>query len=87
MSSAISAPTRASLANLTPEQREKEDSSRVTRQRPIIRVSSELALVGIIKDAADRSGAEWIMKALKELVNQITLFLLSTLLIFAALAF
>jgi regulator of nonsense transcripts 2 len=71
---------------LTPEQREKEDSARVTRQRPIIRVSSELALVGIIKDAPDRSGAEWVMKALKELVNQITANLMSILLIFSNLA-
>ncbi|KDR75800.1 hypothetical protein GALMADRAFT_248514 [Galerina marginata CBS 339.88] len=69
LSGAISAPSRASLAALTPEQREKEDSARVTRQRPIVRVCSELALVGIIKDAPDRSGAEWIMKALKDLLS------------------
>ncbi|PPQ79942.1 hypothetical protein CVT25_003014 [Psilocybe cyanescens] len=69
LSAAISAPSRASLATLTPEQREKEDSSRVARQRPIIRVCSELALVGIIKDAPDRSGAEWVMKAVKELLS------------------
>ena len=69
LSSALSAPTRASLAALAPEQREKEDTARVIRQRPIIRVCSELALVGIIKDASDRSGAEWMMKAMKELVS------------------
>ena len=69
LSIAISAPPKATLATLTPEQREKDDSTRVTRQRPIVRVSSELALVGIIKDAPDRSGGEWIMKAMKELVS------------------
>ncbi|KAF8897021.1 armadillo-type protein [Gymnopilus junonius] len=69
LSAAIGAPSRGSLASLTPEQREKEDALRVTRQRPIVRVCSELALVGIIKDAPDRSGAEWIMKALKELLS------------------
>lgn len=69
LSAAISAPSRAMLAALAPEQREKEDSSRVTRQRPILRVCSELALVGIIKDSPERSGAEWIMKAMKELVS------------------
>ena len=69
LSSALSAPARTSLASLAPEQREKEDSARVTRQRPIIRVCSELALVGIITDAPDRSGAEWMMKAVKELVS------------------
>ena len=69
LSSALSAPPRASLAALSPEQREKEDTARVTRQRPLIRVCSELALVGIIKDASDRSGAEWMMKMIKELVR------------------
>ncbi|KJA29027.1 hypothetical protein HYPSUDRAFT_33531 [Hypholoma sublateritium FD-334 SS-4] len=69
LSMAISAPPKATLAALTPEQREKDDSTRVTRQRPIVRVSSELALVGIIKDAPDRSGGEWVMKAMKELLS------------------
>ncbi|KAF5380407.1 hypothetical protein D9615_004497 [Tricholomella constricta] len=69
MSSAISAPNRAALNALAPEQREKEDTSRVTRQRPVLRVCSELALVGIIKDGPGRSGGEWIMKALKELLS------------------
>lgn len=71
ISAAISAPPRSTLATLTPEQREKDDAARVTRQRPVVRVSSELALVGIIKDAPDRSGAEWIMKAMKDLVRLI----------------
>lgn len=68
ISSALSAPLRATLSSLAPEQREKEDSARVTRQRPVLRVSSELALVGIIRDGPHRSGGEWIMKVLKELV-------------------
>ncbi|KAF5321012.1 hypothetical protein D9619_001892 [Psilocybe cf. subviscida] len=66
---AISAPSRAALASLTPEQREKEDSARVVRQRPIVRVCSELALVGIIRDSSERSGGEWVMKAMKELLS------------------
>jgi regulator of nonsense transcripts 2 len=51
------------------EQREKDDAARIMRQRPVLRVCSELALVGIIQDSADRSGGEWIMKVLKELVH------------------
>ncbi|KAJ6625539.1 armadillo-type protein [Mycena sp. CBHHK59/15] len=69
LSSALTAPSRAVLATLAPEQREKEDASRVTRQRPILRVCSELALVGIIKDGPGRSGGEWIMKVMKELLS------------------
>ena len=64
------APTpRAHLATLSPEQREKEETARVARQRPLLRVCSELALVGIISDGAGKSGGEWIMKILKELVR------------------
>ncbi|KAF8633394.1 hypothetical protein AX17_004565 [Amanita inopinata Kibby_2008] len=69
LSVAISAPSRAALNSLTPEQREKDDTNRVIRQRPVLRVCAELAMVGIIKDAPDRSGGEWIMKALKELLS------------------
>lgn len=71
ISLAISAPNRAALAALAPEQREKEDTVRVTRQRPVLRVCSELALVGIIKDGPGRSGGEWMMKVLKELASLI----------------
>ncbi|KAG6916674.1 hypothetical protein DXG01_005898 [Tephrocybe rancida] len=69
LSTAIAAPNRAALNALAPEQREKDDNSRVTRQRPVVRVCSELALIGIIKDGPGRSGGEWIMKALRELLS------------------
>jgi regulator of nonsense transcripts 2 len=66
---ALAAPPRSSLASLSSEQREKEDAARIGKQRPILRVCSELVLVGIIRDSPDRSGGEWIMKVLKELVR------------------
>jgi regulator of nonsense transcripts 2 len=62
-------PNRAALAAMAPEQREKEETARVVRQRPVLRVCAELALVGVIRDAPSRSGGEWIMKALRELVR------------------
>lgn len=68
MSSAIGTPNRAALTVMASEQREKEDTARVSRQRPVFRVCSELALVGVIQDSPTRSGGEWVMKALKELV-------------------
>ena len=71
LQAALAAPSRAALSALSPEQREKEDSTRVTRQRPVLRVSAELALVGIIRDAPDRSGGEWIMKVIKDLVSKL----------------
>ncbi|EFI28143.1 transcription factor [Coprinopsis cinerea okayama7 len=69
LATALTPPTKAYLATLTPEQREKEDNARISRQRPILRVCSELALVGIIRDSPDRSGGEWIMKTMKDLLS------------------
>lgn len=66
---ALAPPPKGSLASLAPELREKEDSSRVSRQRPILRVSAELALVGIIRDAPGRSGGDWVIKVVKDLVS------------------
>lgn len=69
LSAAIAPPSRASLSSLSLEQREKEDNARVLRQRPVLRICSELALVGIIRDGPNRSGGDWIMKVIKELVG------------------
>ncbi|OAX42276.1 ARM repeat-containing protein [Rhizopogon vinicolor AM-OR11-026] len=69
LSAALSAPSRAALSALPAEQREKEDSTRLSRQRPILRICAELALVGIISDGQKRSGGEWIMKVLRELLS------------------
>jgi regulator of nonsense transcripts 2 len=41
----------------------------VSRQRPLLRVASELALVGVLSDAPGRTGGEWIMRVIKELVR------------------
>ncbi|KAI0779890.1 ARM repeat-containing protein [Fomes fomentarius] len=69
LTAALTPPSRSALAALTPEQREKEDSARVSRQRPVLRVCAELALVGIVKDGPDRSGGEWIMKTIRDLLS------------------
>ncbi|KAI0700874.1 ARM repeat-containing protein [Cytidiella melzeri] len=69
LGAALTPPPKAALSSLAQDQRDKEDSSRVSRQRPVLRVCAELALVGIIKDAPGRSGGEWIMKVVKDLLS------------------
>ncbi|KAF8609017.1 transcription factor [Ceratobasidium sp. AG-I] len=64
----LAAPPRATLNALSAEQREKDESARIVRQRPLLRISSELALVGVLVDGPGRSGGEWIMKAVRELL-------------------
>lgn len=53
------------------ELQEKEVAARISRQRPVLRVCSELALVGIIgpNTSETKSGGEWIMKAMKDLLS------------------
>ncbi|KAH9851383.1 ARM repeat-containing protein [Lenzites betulinus] len=83
LAASLAAPSRAALAALSPEQREKEDSARVSRQRPVLRVCAELALVAIIRDTPERSGGEWIMKTIRELLsNDPSLSSLPLLLVF-----
>ncbi|KAG8813394.1 hypothetical protein FRC17_001599 [Serendipita sp. 399] len=63
-----------SSANL--DLQEKEIAARITRQRPVFRVSCELALVGIIgkntTSPEGKSGGEWIMKLTKDLLSHDT---------------
>lgn len=79
LAAVLAPPARAALAAMAPEQREKEDATRVSRQRPVLRVCSELALVGIIHDGPKRSGGEWVMKTLKDLVGDVQISLLALL--------
>lgn len=71
LTAALAQPPRDSSAQGDPasDQREKEDAARITRQRPVLRVAAELALTGVIRDKDNRSGGEWIMKILKDLVR------------------
>jgi len=47
----------AQLATLTPDQREKEESARLIRQRVFLRVTTELWLVNIIRTLEDAGSA------------------------------
>ncbi|KAI0093344.1 ARM repeat-containing protein [Irpex rosettiformis] len=69
LATALAPPPKAAVSVLGSEQKDKEDSSRVSRQRPVLRVCAELALVGIIRDGPTRSGGEWIMKVVKDLLS------------------
>ncbi|QRW21674.1 eukaryotic translation initiation factor 4G [Rhizoctonia solani] len=68
LSKELAAPSRTALNSLSSEQREKDEAARIVRQRPLLRVACELAMVGIINDSPGRSGGEWIMKVIRELL-------------------
>ena len=63
---------------MAPEQQEKEDAARVARQRPVIRVCAELALVGVIRDApsriTDHTNAHWRRVDHESVAGRSTLF-------------
>ncbi|KAG9058049.1 hypothetical protein FS842_002010 [Serendipita sp. 407] len=82
LAQALSPPPRNAVTtqNVNLDLQEKEVAARITRQRPVLRVSCELALVGIIgKNSASisassesKSGGEWIMKVTKDLLSHDT---------------
>lgn len=49
----LTQPLKSYMASLTPEQREKEDSQRLIKQRVLLRVSVELWLVGVLRTLND----------------------------------
>ncbi|KAK9243823.1 armadillo-type protein [Lipomyces tetrasporus] len=49
----FASPTKAQLSTLTPEQREKEDNSRLMRQRGLLRLLTEYWLCGIARTSED----------------------------------
>lgn len=69
----LSPPPRVAPGSAPPvpaEVQERETAARIARQRPLLRVCAELAMVGIIGDGSTgRTGGEWIMKSIKELVS------------------
>ena len=65
---ALAGPPRNSVAGVSTEIQEKEVAARISRQRPILRVSAELALVGFI-GSDTKTGGEWVMKITKDLVR------------------
>lgn len=62
-------PSKEALSALAQDQREKEEAARVIRQRPLLRVYAELALVGVLTDGPGKSGGDTILKTIKDLVN------------------
>ncbi|KZT57798.1 ARM repeat-containing protein [Calocera cornea HHB12733] len=61
---AVAAPAQTS------DQKEKEDSARISRQRPVLRICAELAMVGIWRsDDGARSGGEGVIKVLRDLLS------------------
>src|SRR4051812_20599386 len=53
LAKALAPSTRQHLAFMNAEQREKEESARVIRQRGLLRISCELWLVGVLRNVED----------------------------------
>ncbi|TIB93465.1 ARM repeat-containing protein [Wallemia mellicola] len=78
LSTALNPPNKAQLAQSTPEQKEKDEIARVNRQRPILRVTGELYLVGVLLDPPVKKSTKetdsarppdgWLFIKLKELL-------------------
>ena len=55
LQSSLQAPSKAQLAALAPDQKDKEEGARVLRQRGLLRIFAELELAGIVRSTGDAS--------------------------------
>lgn len=55
LQAALQPPSKGFFATATPEQRDKDESARVLRQRGLLRIFAELELVGVIRP--DKKGS------------------------------
>lgn len=62
-------PNKATLAALSVEQREKDESARIVRQRTALRVLGELEAAGIVRLDGTRGEGEQTFAVLKDLVR------------------
>ena len=74
----LAPPNKQHLSSLPVEQKEKEELSRISRQRTLLRVSGELYLVGIlidvqnkkfVKDNYNKAQDGWLFQILKDLLS------------------
>ncbi|PWN29554.1 ARM repeat-containing protein [Jaminaea rosea] len=74
LSSALAPPNKAQLQAMQAEQKEREEANRVSRQKVMLRIAAELALVEVIR-ARDGSstqelpGQDWLFHILRDLLS------------------
>lgn len=66
----ILAPPPPAPKDVNEKEREKEEKERISRQRPVLRIVAELAMVGAWPEGAFKGGAE-VGKILKALVSEV----------------
>ncbi|CDR87348.1 related to NMD2-Nonsense-mediated mRNA decay protein 2 [Sporisorium scitamineum] len=54
--------------NIASEQRERDEAARIARQKPLLRVAAELALVDAIGLSQDNCGASWLFALIRNLL-------------------
>lgn len=65
---ALAPASKTVYQNATAEQKERDEAARVARQKPLLRVTAELALVEAIGTSNDNKGAAWLYTLLKNLL-------------------
>ncbi|PWY98311.1 ARM repeat-containing protein [Testicularia cyperi] len=68
LSQALAPPSRTHYANIPQDQKERDEAARVARQRPLLRVTAELALVEVVGHTRDQPGSLWLYQVVKELL-------------------
>lgn len=65
---ALAPSSKSAYQNATAEQKERDEAARVARQKPLLRVTAELALVDAIGISNENKGSSWLFALLKNLL-------------------
>jgi regulator of nonsense transcripts 2 len=74
LQASLQAPSKAVLAAMSQEQREKDEASRITRQRGLLRVFAELELVGIVKPEKNAQTGDATFAIFRDLVRSTSVY-------------
>ena len=65
---ALAPPSKTQYQNTATEQKERDEAARIARQKPLLRVTAELALVEAIGVSSDNTGTAWLFALLRNLL-------------------
>ncbi|EPQ29818.1 uncharacterized protein PFL1_02491 [Pseudozyma flocculosa PF-1] len=68
LSATLAPPNKLALQSIPQEQRERDEAARVARQKQLLRVAADLALVEVVGHSKDQSSAVWLYQVTKELL-------------------
>ena len=69
LATSLSPPNRTALQTAPQDQRERDETARVARQKTLLRITAELALVQLVGHTKEQDSTSWLFQLVKELLS------------------